>query len=284
MFSAPAYYNRSCPVCRSDQQYLFAQQELLGFARCGDCGFLFQKEVPSAARLYAVPAEQRNAPYRPKRSWLRFWKYRLFTRMAKWMLSRHSVINALEVGCQDSIFQEIVDEDPRFDATGIDCHPGIVESARDRLLDVQRSDLLSMSYRDQYFDFVFSLRPQLVHNPESHYLEMQRVLSPWGRALIVLPSLSLITALLDGKDSVGKVPARQMWYYTKSTASLLLERLGFRIKYVTESFNSSRIIVYAEKQPHLDFDEIPRWVGVPNGDVRIIEPLVPFDGGYREVA
>jgi ubiquinone/menaquinone biosynthesis C-methylase UbiE len=284
MFSAPAYYNRSCPVCRSDQQYLFAQQELLGFARCGDCGFLFQKEVPSAAQLYAVPSEERNTAYQPRRSWLRFWKYRLFTRIVTWMLSRHSVINALEVGCQDSIFHEIADEDPRFDATGIDYHPGVVESARDRLLDVQRSDLESMSYRDQYFDFVFSLRPQLVHNPEAHYLEMQRVLSPWGRALIVLPSLSLVTALLDGKDSIGKVPAKQMWYYTKSTASLLLERLGFRIKYVTESFNSSTIVVLAEKQPHLEYDKIPRWVDVPTGDVRVIEPLVPFDIPSRRVA
>jgi len=284
MFSAPAYYNRSCPVCRSDQQYLFAQQDLLGFARCGDCGFLFQKEVSSAAQLYAVPVADRETAYRPRRSCLRFWKYRLFTRLVTWMLSRHSVINALEVGCQDSIFHEIVDEDPRFDATGIDPHPGIIESARDRLLDVQRSDLVSMSYRDQYFDFVFSLRPQLVHNPEAHYLEMQRVLSPWGRALIVLPSLSLVTALLDGKDSIGKVPAKQMWYYTKSTATLLLERLGFRIRFLTESFNSSTIIVLAEKKPHLELDKIPRWVGVPAGDVRVIEPLVPFDVPGRHAA
>lgn len=284
MFSAPAYYNRSCPVCRSDQQFLFSQQELLGFARCGDCGFLFQKEVPGAAALYAVPAEEQETAYQPKRSWLRFWKYRLFARTVSWLLSRHSVIHALEVGCQDSIFHEIVDEHPRFDATGIDHHTGVVESARDRLLDVQRSDLLSMSYRDQYFDFVFSLRPHLVHNPETHYLEMQRVLSPWGRAFIVLPSLSLVTALLDGKDRLGKVPAKQMWYYTKSTATLLLERLGLRVKFVAESFDSSTIVVLAEKQPHLEFDQIPRWVGVPTGDVRVIEPLVPFETRPKHAA
>jgi hypothetical protein len=113
---------------------------------------------------------------------------------------------------------------------------------------------------------------------------MQRILSPWGRALVVLPSLSLVTALLDGKDSVGKVPAKQMWYYTKRTATLLMERLGFRVKYVTESFNSSTIVLLAEKQPHLEFDQIPRWVGVPTGDVWVIEPLVPFDGVHREAA
>lgn len=284
MVSASAYYNRSCPVCRSDDQHLFSQQELLGFARCADCGFLFTKDIPPAAKLFTVPTAERERVYRPKRSWVRFWKYRLFARMVRWLLSRHSVIHALEVGCEDAIFHEVVDGDPDFDATGIDHHREAVFSAQDRLLDVQRSDLASMSYRDHYFDFVFSLRPQLVHNPEEHFLEMQRVLSPWGRALIVLPSLSLVTARLDGKPRVGKVPSDQMWYYTAGSASLLLERLGFRIKFVSESFDSSTIIVLAEKQPHLDFDRIPRWVGIESGDRRVIEPLVPFDGRRVQVA
>ena len=284
MYSADSYYNRSCPVCRSDEQFLFSQQELLGLARCADCGFLFAKDVSRAAKLFSVSAAERDAVYHPKRSWSRFWKYRLFTRVVRWLLSRHSVIHALEIGCEDAIFHEVVDGNPNFDATGIDHHPGAVHSAQGRLLDVQRSDLLSMSYRDQYFDFVFSLRPQQVHNPETHFLEMQRILSPWGRALIALPSLSLITARLDGKVRMGQVPSDQMWYYTKHTARLLLERLGFRLKFVAESFDSSTIIVLAEKQSHLDFDRIPRWVGIENGDTRVIEPLVPFDGQRVRVA
>jgi len=270
MWSAPGYLNRYCPVCKSTEQKPYARKADHEVVKCADCRFVFTKSIPSEEELFEYYLEQQSEhtfARRRRRSVSLRLKYWMLSQLVQWMSPRGSNIRTLELGCGEGLFLEIVQDNPRFHATGLDLCEKSIEKALHKVLDVHHSDLESKRYPDNTFDFVFAFH-QLEHvqNPERLVLEMQRILNPGGYLFVALPCISHLTARLAGQRWRYLTPPDHLWYFSPRTLSRFVTRLGFKTTFSSNLSPRAHLRLLARKCGDVDRASIPCWMGEHTAD------------------
>jgi ubiquinone/menaquinone biosynthesis C-methylase UbiE len=186
----------------------------------------------------------------------------MLSQLVQWMTPHQPVIRTLELGCGEGLFLEIVQDNPRFHATGLDLCEKSIEKALHKVLDAHHSDLASKNYPDNTFDFVFAFH-QLEHvqNPERLVLEMQRILKPGGYLFVALPCISHLTARLAGRRWRYLTPPDHLWYFSPRTLSKFVKRLGFETTFSSSFYPRAHLHLFARKCGEVDPATIPRWMG-----------------------
>jgi SAM-dependent methyltransferase len=272
MSSFGGYTNHVCPVCRSDEFHFFYLNGSRPLKRCIDCEFVYAEKIPSVQKVQQEYLRQFDTAKKTGWQIRRRIIYRLQTKLVKTLFLRQRIIRTLHLGCGDGLLLKQLDREKKFEAMGLEKLPHFGEDAREQSLEVYQSSLEEMSLRDQIFDFIHAAdRPGFFHNPERACLEIHRVLAPGGVLFLSLPRMPKLSAVLHG-EMWGEETCEQLWHFSAKNASLFLQRIGFRVHFVTIPRNGSHVFLVAGKQPNLEWDQIPRWVGLRKRVPEMHEP------------
>ncbi|MDB4679435.1 MAG: methyltransferase domain-containing protein [Planctomycetaceae bacterium] len=266
MSSLGGYTYHVCPVCRSDEFHLFCLNGSRPLKRCTDCGFVYAEEIPSLQKVQQEYLQHFDTVKKTGLQIRRRVTYRLQTKLIKLLFLRRRMIRTLHLGCGSGLFLKQLDREIKFEAMGLERMPQFVEEARKQSLDVYQSSLEEMSLRDQIFDFIHAADlPGFYHNPERTCLDMHRVLAPAGILFLSLPRMEKLPGIMRG-ELWGHEICEQLWHFSAKNASVFLQRLGFRVHFVKVSRNGASVFLIAGKQPNLEWDKIPHWVGIEEID------------------
>jgi len=262
MYALTGFTNHVCPVCRSEEFHLFCLNGSRPLKRCTVCAFFFAEKIP-ASKEVEQEYRQKYSPLRPSRWNLRRRIVdRLQTRLVKLLMIRRRKIRTLHLGFGEGELLKHLEHQRRFESMGLEMAPHFVDEAREQSLEVYQSSLEEMKLKDQIFDFIHaSDRPGFFQNPERTCLEIHRVLAPGGVLFLSLPRMPKLSAVLHG-EMWGEETCEQLWHFTSHNASLFLQRLGFRVHFARVPRDGSKVFLIAGKQPNLEWDEIPRWIGL----------------------
>lgn len=263
MLNEPGYVNTFCPVCKHSQHDLHHAMNGYGIVKCRQCDFVFVKDVPSDEFLCAHYRQGYTADsgeYVPKLRASRRWKYWAFSQLLRYFGRRRKTIQLLEIGCHQGDLLEIVKDDPKFDAIGLDLAEKPLEYAQSRGLNVHLSDLETMNFASDSFDFVVALHVlEHVQNPERLVSQIQRVLRPGGYFIAVMPCVSHIKARLAGPRWHYWAPPSHLWYFSPSTLSKFVERLGLTPVHASCFYHRAHVRLFARKETR-QHSHLPRWM------------------------
>ena len=253
--TASEYTNHVCPVCRAEHPRLLGDGTL---AECRNCEFVYARTIPCLAELQrrqTVHPRNHCGDFHKQRQLARRFKYWAFSKIIQYCCRRQPVIHTLQLGCNESLFLETVELNPRFQSTGLDWREKSVEYALTHGYDAHLIDLQNLDYPDDSFDFIFGLRaPVLLHNPEQLMLELVRILKPGGFLLSVMPGYS--------RKQRPENDEQQLWAFTPKTLSLFADRFQLQTLKTLSFSRRGEVGIVARKGSSLDVASIPRWMGV----------------------
>jgi SAM-dependent methyltransferase len=244
-----AYINDVCPVCAARGAY-YHRIDSYTIDRCGSCGFVFVKNIPSDFDLfksYDQGYKENDGAYRPNIRKGRELKYWLLSKMIE-LVSRRNKTRLLEIGCNHGALLNAVKNNHSFDAEGIDYAQAPVEYARSIGLKVTQSSLVNMRYPSESFDFVVALHViEHVQNLAETFQEITRILNSGGHLYIVVPCVSHIKAKLAGRKWKYLGPPGHLWYFTAKSFRTFLEQRGYRVSFSSCLSNRAHLRVLAQK-------------------------------------
>lgn len=217
--------------------------------RCGLCGFVYVKNIPSDLELFKAYAEgyTKNGIYRPIIRKGRRIKYWALSKIIQ-VLKKQKRIKLLEIGCSQGYLLDALRNNPHFDAEGIDYAQGPVEYARSIGLKVSQSSLAGMEYPSVTFDFVVALHViEHVQNLDTTMQEINRIMKKGGNIYVVVPCISHVKARLSGKNWKYLGPPGHLWYFTTKSLRLLLEKHGFVVNFATCISHRAHLRILATK-------------------------------------
>jgi len=243
---------RQCPVCGGEAQHPWRRKSGYDVVRCADCGFVYTRELPSAAFLHRL-FESHFAPagggqFSPRGGLGRRLKYRLFAWWLRRQFPREAVIRALEIGCGQGDFLRAVQGDRRFDARGLDCAAAAVEYAVSLGLRVEQGDIQTAGLAADSFDLVIALHVlEHVREPEATIGAVRRVLRPGGLFFAVCPCVTHLKARWAGERWKYLGPPHHLWYFAPATLSRLLERCGLKVLLASCFYHRAHVRILARK-------------------------------------
>ncbi|MBD3676396.1 MAG: class I SAM-dependent methyltransferase [Planctomycetaceae bacterium] len=257
--NAAEYTNHVCPVCRAEHPRILGEGTL---AECRQCEFVYARKIPDLDVLkQRQAAHPRNhcGDFHSQRRLARRFKYWAFSKVIQCCCRKQPVIHTLQLGCNEGLFLEAVEQNRRFRSTGLDWREKPVEYALTHGYDAHLTDLKTLDYPDDSFDFVFGLRaPVLLHNPEQLMLELVRILKPGGFLFTVMPGGS--------RQRPPESDPQQLWAFTPKTLSRFAERFELRTLRTLSFFRRGEVGLLARKGEAVDVASIPRWMGPEFGN------------------
>ncbi|MDY6844681.1 MAG: class I SAM-dependent methyltransferase [Thermodesulfobacteriota bacterium] len=226
------YQNEVCPCCNNNEIVFYHIIDRYEIVKCSLCGFVFVKNVPSDYELfqYYSSSYTDNGIFFPKKRVGRKLKYWIFSRYIKSKFPRGQKISLLEIGCAQGDLLEAVRNDNQIDALGIDYAEAPIEYAKSLGFNVHQQSLTQMNFPDSTFNFIVALHVmEHVNNLEETMAEIRRVLSPGGYFFTVVPCISHLKAKIAGKKWKYLGPPGHLWYFTRKSFRLFLERTGFEV-------------------------------------------------------
>ncbi len=223
-----------------------------GFAidRCPHCTFVYVRDVPSED---AIADDYRfnfgrAAGYRPEFKLGKFLKNWYLAHRISWF-ARRDQTDLLEIGFGPGHLLKAL-RDSRFDYEGIDLAEAPLVYLTTLGLKVTRASLAEMNYPDARFDIIVGMHVlEHVQHLDTFIAEVRRVLKPRGRAFFIVPCISHWRAVRAGKAWKHFQPPAHLWYFTRPSMRLWLQRNGFRVIHNHCLTNRAHLIVLAEKMP-----------------------------------
>lgn len=152
------------------------------------------------------------------------------------LLRRHAgpEDDVLEVGCGTGLIMERLAGDVRS-VVGIDLSHGMLERAREKNLDVIRSEAVGLPFPDESFDVVYSVKVLAHVAPIREAVgEIRRVLKPGGRAVLEFYNARSLRSLRKRvvRDRVAPGVVENEVYTRYDTADALREYFadGFEVE------------------------------------------------------
>ena len=246
----------ACPVCGSDASYdftgsdfMFATPGKYDYARCNQCGVVYQVPMPDAEQIAAFYPDdyEQFQPERPKQlkniekgalravhGYEHLDVPRIYI-LAGQLLGRLKYRNtppfrsgsrALDIGCGNGKFL-IKLRALGWEVQGVEFNAGAVEVCRNSGLNVFHGDLHAAGFPDASFDMV-SARHLIEHlpDPNSFMDEIARILKPGGYLYIRTPSSKALGRKLFGKYWFPNEVPRHLVLFSPENLALLARRHG----------------------------------------------------------
>lgn len=243
----------NCPVCEcTNHQPVLSSPKELVIVQCTNCNFIFAKNIPSDEELaeyygnnyYSINDE---GIYTPHLTWHRRLKYQLFI----WWITRFfpakEKVKLLEIGCSQGDLLRELQNNPKFDACGLDFGGAPINYARSLGLNVQQGSLESMDFPSESFDLVVAIHTiEHLQNPIRTLTEIHRILKKGGLFFVVVPCISHIKAKRSGKNWKywGK---GHLWYFSTKTMALFVNKFGFDVLHLSCFYHRAHLRLLARK-------------------------------------
>ncbi|MEM7145589.1 MAG: class I SAM-dependent methyltransferase [Verrucomicrobiota bacterium] len=240
-----------CPVCQSTEHDLWQRKNGYDVVKCRKCSFIFTRDFPSVeylARRYGK-SYSKDKVFKPKGGLGRDLKYKAFKTWIKRYFPKNKTIRLLEVGCGQGDLLKAVQNDPRYEATGLDFSEARTGYARSVGLDARVGDIQSQNFEDESFDLVVALHViEHVHDLHSTISEINKVLKPGGHFFAACPCVSHYKAKLAGNDWKYLGPPGHLWYFSPKTFSRLFDNEGFDVLHASCLYHRAHVRILGRKQ------------------------------------
>ncbi|PIQ53032.1 MAG: hypothetical protein COW02_08075 [Comamonadaceae bacterium CG12_big_fil_rev_8_21_14_0_65_59_15] len=248
-----AYTNVNCPICGGEGRH-FHSHDGYEIDRCGDCGFIYTKEIPSTDWLKQYYSNQYSAnvtdgAYNAKKTWgLKHW---LLANFLSFLTPSRGgqTKKLLEIGCSQGVLLRQFKAKKDWHAVGVDYGGAAVNFACQQGLDAHVSDVESMHFEPATFDAVVALHVmEHVQNLDVFITEIHRVLKQGGYFFAVMPSMSHYKPKLAGASWKYWGPPGHLWYFTNHSLTLFLESNGFEVKHCSSLYHRAHVRILARKK------------------------------------
>lgn len=232
----------SCPICGSGVFKQLFTKNHEPFVKCTGCTLVLINPRPVLQQSLMTYDHIYSEHYANKAEK----KLRRCRRRVKRAMRLASSGRWLDVGCSVGFVVKAAAE-AGFEGHGVDVEQWGVDYARTRLglPNIRRGFLEEQNYPDGFFS-VISLYDVIEHVPDLNILvsELKRILAPGGIIDIVTPDIDHWRVPRDLSSWNEIKPSEHLYYFSKKTLSLLLEKHGLRIKQTRAHFKPS-LRVYA---------------------------------------
>jgi 2-polyprenyl-3-methyl-5-hydroxy-6-metoxy-1,4-benzoquinol methylase len=232
-FSAPIkeekHVHITCALCGSRQYSKSIDVPGCSFVRCSSCGIVYQNPVPVFEDISRRYADQYFA-YEFANEVNFFNLMKLGLRDIRFHEMDPSVFenrNFLDIGCATGMLLENMRE-KGFIVSGVDiCSESAAYGLKKRNVPIFAGTLDEARFPDRHFSVVhFSHLIEHVPDPKVFMLEVRRILSDRGIAIITTPNIKGLQARLLGKKWRSAIPDH-LYLFSKKTLARLLRETGF---------------------------------------------------------
>jgi len=257
--------NRSCPTCGSNKACHELTKDHLEIVRCKVCDLVYVNPVFNESHYQDI---YRSAEYQEivknlgENSHIyrkeRFGKERISI-IKQFINPGTSTPKYLDVGCSTGFVVEAACE-LGFDAIGIDPNPSAVKYGKDLGLNLYNDTIEEAGFSPEYFDAV-SLFDVIEHlrSPADMLTKAISFLKPNGIIFLYVPNYDSASRILLGDKAHFIWPTHHLNYYTLSTISDLMKRMGLKIEMMmTEGLDIMDYIWYQREVEEKDITSLEK--------------------------
>ena len=224
--------NIPCNICGSENYTLFLKLENCKFVKCLSCGLVYQNPQPVFDDLRL----RYNSSYfkyelKNEENFFNLMKLGLkdinFDNIS---LETFENNNFLDIGCATGMLLEYM-KGKGWIVQGVDiCRESAEFGMKERNIDISIGILEEANFPDSFFSVIhFSHVIEHVPDPRSFLLEVYRILSPDGMAVITTPNVSGFQARLFGKNWRSAI-SDHLFLFSKTTLMHILLEVGYKVE------------------------------------------------------
>ena len=223
----------NCPLCESDHlSDIYSNVNGYTITRCLSCRLVFVREqitIPELIEyynqsdgvdfIYADPENVENLNY-------------YFRKLRDLLEASVPQGRILDVGCSAGYFLNVMNGWERY---GIEIPSIWAEMARKNYGDnIHVGTLEDSNYPAEFFD-VITLQDTFDHlvDPLESLQVCRRLLKPGGRIVIKVHNIECLYARLSGRRFYAIIPPSHLFYFSKDTLKLALEKSGYGLEVST---------------------------------------------------
>ncbi len=220
-----------CNLCGSGSSVLVHRKDGFRIVRCEECGLIYVNPRLCSEALVSQYEEGyffagSYADYLSERKGLE----RTFERRLEKIEELAAPGRVLDVGCAFGFFLSVA-QNRGWDAYGVDVSRFACRYAREQVgVQVFDGTLREVGFDDAFFDVVV-MNDVFEHlpDPSAELAEVQRVLRTGGFLFIVTQDVSSAIVRLLGRRWAQYKPREHLYYFSRVTLRLILEKSGFEI-------------------------------------------------------
>ena len=212
----------TCLICKSSNLKTMLNYEAAHLCKCGSCGFIFSKQIPTKKELSDhYDGYGRNDYLSP----LTIKRYNeLLDQFEKYRKTN----KIIDVGCGIGYFLEVAKE-RGWEVYGTEYTDDAVEICKKKGIDIQLGILNSDNYGDGEFDVITSFEVlEHINNPREEISNFYHILREGGLVYLTTPNFnSLLRYRLKAAYNVIGYP-EHLSYYTPRTLKKVFKNVGFK--------------------------------------------------------
>ncbi|HET6767043.1 MAG TPA: class I SAM-dependent methyltransferase [Chitinophagaceae bacterium] len=248
----PESFHTLCLVCNGANIQTLNGYERHGLVKCGNCGFVFMKKIPTSTELenyYSVYAyENEKEIPGPTRLSLEnlldsFEKYRQNNRI-------------LDVGCGEGWILELAMK-RGWETYGTEFSSRAIEICEKKGIKMYTGILNPANMKEKDFDIIVSSETiEHINNPREELANIYQLLRKGGLFYITTPNFnSYLRRMMKDKYAIIKYP-EHLSYYTTATLNKVLKQTGFsKVKLLTTGISVSHYQLSKETESKRDFSK-----------------------------
>lgn len=225
--------NINCPICKNDgkEDYLFSKNGF-DFVRCINCELIYTNPQPKVNLLEKIYKNSESANI-----WIKLqgskkeisWKKEYYLDNIRFIKNylKNDSLKLLDLGCNNGLFLEYVNENTEWDSLGIDLNKKAIQIARNKGLNVRNGNFSEIN---ENFDLI-TMFGVLEHIPNpldllNEIIKKQIEKKSWYISIIVPNIFSLFHFLL--KEKSPSIDGREhIIYFSMNSLIFFLRKLGF---------------------------------------------------------
>lgn len=140
----------------------------------------------------------------------------------------------LEIGCSTGIMLSLLQRE-KWQVKGVELSVKAAEIANKRGIQVLTQDFMKVKISEKFDVVILNHTLEHLENPAEVIKKVKNLLSPGGLIYIDVPNFGGLSAKLMGKNWPLLLPNEHLWHFTEKSLKILLEKLGFKIKFIEKA-------------------------------------------------
>lgn len=221
--------NKNCILCKSEKLIKLHNYHCSHLVKCKSCSFVFSSKIPTETELTGIytnyPRFYELSPITIKRYNELLDKFEPYKKTG----------NLLDLGCSNGLFLECAKK-RGWNVYGTEFANESIEFCAKNQIKVFKSDQLPQEFFNLQFDVITSFEVIEHLNTPNEELELvNKVLRKGGLFYLTTPNFNALSRhILKEKWNVIDYP-EHLSYYTPKTIHFLLNKFGFKKKYILTS-------------------------------------------------
>lgn len=212
----------NCLLCDSKDLVELKTYEKASLCRCGDCGFIFSRNIPSAQSLIDYYSNNYD-----RTSYLSPITIKRYNEILDRFEGYKKTGKLLDIGAGYGFFLEIARQ-RGWDVYGVELTDEAVDHCRNKGLKMFKGELQNIDFDDLKFDVIISIEViEHINNPKEYLSKTNEILRKGGKFYLTTPNFnSLLRYRLKENYNIIEYP-NHLCYYSKKTLKKLFEGNGF---------------------------------------------------------